>query len=653
MPQKGLNIIVKQRSRSGVGTQVLRRRSVGVWNSDSPNPASPQTDLERALAAHQTGQWHRAETLYRKVLARSPDSADALHLLGTLLLEQGQIPRAIALIRKAILILPDFPQAYNNLGNALRLAGCDQEAEKNYHMALTLQPTFAIANNNLGRLHNDQGRFDLAVAACGAGMSSDPTLAELHWNCGIAYRGLGQLARAVKCYREALRLKPDDLKMIAALSMVLLELDRFSDANSLMRDAFGRHPDDPHLGLAMAALKRHEGRIADAISLLRQVVARDPSCAEGWSSLGGALCARGQLTEATACCEKAISLDPALASAYRRLAQTSQNSNRGSEIASLARLLDTKRLALPDQIHLGFALGKMLDDADRYDAAFARFHAANNLVASLLEQSGRAFDHARLDRLVDRIIQDGFDRGGATPSLGGSAIPVFIVGMPRSGTSLIEQIIASHSAAAGVGESTDIGQLAGQLNGGAVEPDWSQRAAQWYLARLEAAAPGKMRVVDKMPDNMFHLGPLPASFPPAKIIVTRRNPMDTGLSCYFQHFTNHKQNFSYRLEDCAHRYRAVERLISYWRQVLPGSIHQICYETLIDDPEPEIRLLINFLDLGWEDACLDFHRTDRNVTTASSWQVRQPLYRRSVGKWQHYQHHLAPMLEVLRVENAG
>lgn len=637
-------MIVPSRSRSG-------HANSGQTGTGEVNDSPPAAALLRALAAHRAGKLYAAETLYRKILSRTPNHADALHLLGTLLIDKGRITQAIDLIHKAISLLPNFPQAYNNLGNALRLGGRNREAEEAYLQALTLQPYFAIAWNNLGRLYNDEARFDSAAEACRQAIMHDPTLAESHYNLGIAYRALGQSACAVNCYREAVRLKHDDVSMVAGFAMLLLELDRRTEANELLLQARTHRPDDPHLCLALAAVNRYDGRVAEAIRLLRHVVDRLPTCAEGWSSLGGALCAVGQFAEAAACCEQAIALDPGLASAYRRLVQTSQNSNRQSEISRLSGLLDTERLGLSDRINFAFALGKMLDDAGHYDEAFARFEMGNNLVALLLKQSDRAFDQASLDNVVDRLIEDGSNSVAGMSLPHESPIPVFVVGMPRSGTSLIEQIIASHSNAAGIGESADIGAVADRLAGQIACSEVRNGAARWYLARLQAAAPGKNRVVDKMPDNIFHLGLISALFPNAKIVMVRRNPMDTGLSCYFHHFSNHKQSFSYNIEDCAYRQLAVERLITHWRAILPESIIEIHYEKVITHPEHETRRLIDFLDLRWEDACLDFHKTERTVTTPSSWQVRQPLYRSSVGRWLHYRHHLGPMIDVLAKGN--
>jgi len=230
--------------------------------------------------------------------------------------------------------------------------------------------------------------------------------------------------------------------------------------------------------------------------------------------------------------------------------------------------------------------------------------------------------------------------------------------MPRSGTSLVEQIAASHSRVFGAGELTDVGEIAAELGPllGATgrQAATVRRLADKHLIRLAAVGGSAQRVIDKLPDNVFELGVIATLFPAARIIFCRRDPRDICLSCYFQKFTAGQLVFSYDLADCARRYLETERLTAHWRQILPLRMLDVEYEALVRDLEGESRRLISFLDLEWEPACLDFHRTKRTITTASSWQVRQPLYDRSVGRWRKYERHLAPLLSVLvSAANAG
>ena len=232
--------------------------------------------------------------------------------------------------------------------------------------------------------------------------------------------------------------------------------------------------------------------------------------------------------------------------------------------------------------------------------------------------------------------------------------------MPRSGTSLVEQIVASHSKVFGAGELNYIGDLAGSLessrkvrSGFNYDVKEIRRLADGHVDRLKRLGGASERVIDKMPDNIFKLGIIATLFPAARVILCRRDPRDIGLSCYFQKFSGHQLAFSYDLADCGRRYKETEYLTDHWCRVLPLKILEIQYEALIADLEGESRKLIAFLGLDWEPACLDFHRTERIVTTASSWQVRQPLYTRSVGRWRNYERYLGPLFQTLRAKSYG
>jgi hypothetical protein len=294
-----------------------------------------------------------------------------------------------------------------------------------------------------------------------------------------------------------------------------------------------------------------------------------------------------------------------------------------------------------ERIRAGFALGKMLDDAGAYDEAFARFEAANASYREFHAASGLRFDVGVLRQAVDNLI------AAPPPEIASenTELPVFVVGMPRSGTSLVEQILASHPAVFGAGELPDIPRIA---EGGQV-PDVTM--ARNHIARLQALSPAATRVVDKLPGNLFFLDLIGRMFNRPRIILCRRDPRDTSLSCYFTLFRD-PSLWSYDLLHCGQKHFETERLANH-AMTLPGfRILTVQYESLVADLESECRRLIDFLGLPWDPRVLDFHRTDRIVTTRSFWQVRQPIYSRSVGRWKHYEKHLAPLLAGLNGDRA-
>ncbi|HEX3994240.1 MAG TPA: sulfotransferase, partial [Acetobacteraceae bacterium] len=304
----------------------------------------------------------------------------------------------------------------------------------------------------------------------------------------------------------------------------------------------------------------------------------------------------------------------------------------------------------------GFARGRECDRHGDYNAAFAAYSLANLLSRERRRAEGHGFSEAELRDLVDWLTTAiGPRMFAATAGWGNpSELPVFVVGMPRSGTTLVEQIAASHPRVFGAGERMDITGILTALSGEytAGSPvEWDQAAVRRettaHLLRLRDLGDTATRVIDKLPDNIFSLGQIAVLFPGARVIVCRRDPRDVCLSCFFQSFADDTMMWTDDLAGCGIRARETERLLDHWRKVLPLRILEVQYETLVANLEAESRRLIDFLGLEWDPVCLSFHETERTVLTASHWQVRQPLYDSSVGRWRHYQQHLEPLLKEL------
>ncbi|MGC1891288.1 MAG: sulfotransferase [Stellaceae bacterium] len=384
-----------------------------------------------------------------------------------------------------------------------------------------------------------------------------------------------------------------------------------------------------------------------------------------WNDLGRTLRSLGRFEEAVAAFRQSLAVNPEFGEAYRNLASCQQLTADEQSIARLSALVEQPDLPIEERAAAGFAMGKVLDDADRFEEAFLAYERANRMYRDSRAAMGERFDAAELHREIDKTIaifdSPYFASVGDWGSCSG--LPVFIVGMPRSGTSLVEQIAASHSRVFGAGELREIGNLAQQLDpiitairSGSGEDGAEARAdhritvrrlGAAHLEHLKAIGGCAERVIDKMPDNVFKLGAIATLYPGARVIFCRRDPLGTCLSCYFQKFTAGQLVFSYDLADCAKRYLETERLIAHWRKVLLLKWLDVEYEALVSDLEGQSRRIIAFLGFDWEPACLEFHGTARTVTTASAWQVRQPLYSRAVGRWRKYQNHLAPLLDLL------
>ncbi len=611
-----------------------------------------------AAAEHRAaGRLDKAEALCRKALQKTPDDINALHLLGVLALERGHPDRAVQLISQALARVPELAFAHGNLGNAYRAARRPEEAGAAYRRAIALQPDFAAAHTNLGLLLCEQGDFAAALASCQRAAELDPRNPDVLNNLGNVYRALGQLETAEATLRQAVLLSPERADLHVNLGNLLIDLRRPEEAASCYRRAIDIRPGlaRAHYGLGIS--QSLAGDAEGAVDSHRAAIALAPAEAAPWNDLGRALRALGRFDDAADAFRRALAINPDFADAFRNLASCQQLAADDEEIARIAALADRAELPTEERVIAGFTLGKLLDEVDRFDAAFGAYAKANAAYRELRARTGERFDAEALRRQVDETIATCTPAFFASVAEWGSPseLPVFIVGMPRSATSLVEQIAASHSRVFGAGELKDIGELAVKL--GTVHAHWQRtelrRLADTHLDRLQTLGRGADRVVDKLPDNVFQLGLIATLFPSARIIFCHRDPRDIALSCFFQKFASGQLMFSYDLADCGKRYRETARLMAHWRRVLPLRMLDVTYEALVADLESESRRLVAFLGLTWEPACLDFHRTQRTVTTASSWQVRQPLYARSVGRWRHYERHLGPLLAALEAANGA
>jgi tetratricopeptide (TPR) repeat protein len=388
----------------------------------------------------------------------------------------------------------------------------------------------------------------------------------------------------------------------------------------------------------------------------RDALALAPERADLWTMLGGHAAALGHFEEASGYHRRALDIDPNCTEARRELVSIRQGEQTAEERAALSAVLADSSRAVRDRIAAGFALGAEYERAGDIDRAFGAFADANRLARAEAVAAGKGFDAAAMRGSVDWLVRT-FGPAAFARTIGWgdpAEVPVFVVGMPRSGTTLVEQIASSHTQVFGAGERMDIPRIIDVLMGGdsSRTPDrWDpvavRREALAYVERLRKLDGAALRVIDKLPDNIQSLGQIAILFPRARVIICRRDLRDVCLSCHTQRFAD-SLPWTHDLADCAVRAREIERLVAHWTAVLPLRMLEVGYETLVGDLEGESRRIIDFLGLPWDPACLAFHRTERSVLTASRWQVRQPLYSSSVGRWRMYRRHLGPLLAGLK-----
>jgi len=469
--------------------------------------------------------------------------------------------------------------------------------------------------------------------------------------------GSGRHEEAVAVYERLLSLEPAWADGWYNLGQAQWRARRFESALRSYQRALDldiARPEEVHLNRSVI-LARHLGRIDDAVHELEAALQRNPRCLPALLNLGNVCEQRGNRERARQCYDQALRVDPTQALALSRLPNLQMLRDAGDPM--IARLHEAVRQpgrSAAERADLGFGLGKALDDVGRHDEAFAVYRAANQ--ASREAGGCVRYDAAAHERLIERLVA-AFPGPVARPAAaggtaGGRAPPLFICGMFRSGSTLIEQVLAAHPAVTPGGELDLLPALARKH----LPPDgaWPvlgdpaalQALARDHLGALAQRFPAAATLTDKRPDNFLHIGLIKALFPDARIVFTRRDPMDNCLSIYFLHLS-HAMPYALDLPDTAHWYRQHERLMAHWQALYGADIHTVDYDAFVADPEPQARRLLDFCGLTWDPACLSFHASRQVVQTASLWQVRQPLYQRSSGRWRHYERHLEGLRQAL------
>ncbi len=620
-------------------------------------PQSPEIHLDLGTALKACGRLDEAFTSVSKAIELKPDFAFAHNELGNIAVAQHRADDAIAAYSKAIALKPDFAEAHNNLGNVLGTEGLLDEALAAYRRAVACNPNLAPAHNGIGNMLRCIGRNDEAISAYRTAIRLKPDFALAHFNLGQAYRVAEQLEEALAACQEAAKLDRNSAEAYASIAVILLGLNRFDEAMNAHAQLAALKPNAAitHDVLGKILVERRDA--AAAAEHFRRAIAIDPKFDTAWHGLGMSLQSLGRFDEAAKCFRRILEICPRAGAGiiYRHLFETGTMTIGAADIEQVKEFLREPNIPAVSRFAAGFALGKALDDVGQFDEAFACYEQANSLAKQLRTSIGETYDPVAVHKLNDQVVNV-FNAAYFEERRGwgdASELPVFVVGMPRSGTTLLQQILASHPQVYGAGELSDIADITRSLGGTDVKSaaiGWPREqidaAAQRHVQKLRSMDENALRVVDKMPSNVHRLSLIALLFPSARVIFCNRDARDTCLSCYFQWFAT-GNTFAFDLAHCGHEQLATDRLMRHWRQVLPMKMLDVQYEDLVADLEGQSRRLIEFLDLPWDPACLDFHRTQTTIVTASSWQARQPIYQKSVGRWRNYEKHLGPLLEVL------
>ena len=621
-------------------------------------PAEPVGTLEVALAHASrllaTKPAAAAEQAYEilKVLPRQPQ---AMLILGLARSAAGDLDGSIDALRIAVSLRSDLPDPWLALADQLRARGDMQGADDAYARYIKaatrdprlLQAAAALCDN----------RIPEAEALLRAHLAQQP-------NDVAALRMLAEVAARLLRYSDAQRLLERCLELAPSFdaarhnyATVLNRQGRSADALKQCAQLLAKEPQNPGYRSLHAAISANLGEYVDAIEAYASVLREYPQQPKLWMSYGHALRTTGKLPESIAAYRRALSLEPRLGEAWWSLANLKTFRFSDSDVRAMRQALARADLADEDRLHFEFALGKALEDAASYEESFTHYAAGN-----ALRRSQHGYDPEENSRYVRRskelLTREFFAaRAGAGVA---ARDPIFIVGLPRAGSTLVEQILASHPLVEGTMELPELPKIARELAGPKQEEEGT------FLRRLASLSGDELRAlgerylaetrvmrktdapffIDKMPNNCMYVGLIHLILPNAVIIDARRHPLGCCFSCFKQHFAR-GQWFTYGLEDLGHYYRDYVELMAHFDEVLPGRVARVLYETLINDTEAEVRRLLAHCGLTFEPACLKFYENERAVRTASSEQVRKPIFREGIERWRHYEPWLGPLEHVL------
>ncbi len=654
-----------------------------------------KTDLlqiyAQAVALHGQGRLSEAEKYYDDVLRRDDRHFDSLYRLGIIRLQQRRLADAESLFRRSVKIDKRSADAQHHLAIALTGLGRLNESIGHYRKALELKPRDAGAQNNIGYALQKLDRHEEAAKHFRKALAINPNYPEAHNNLGNALQALEHANDAVEHYRQALALRADYAEAYSNLASALAVQNRHEESIENCEKALALAPDNAEARMNLANSLGAMERPQEALAHYQKAAAIDPANAEAYARTAFMLFHLGRIQESIAQCEKALTIDPDHVDALKNLGVALRAVGRLDEailsfekaIAGAPRnaaglyytLVTSKQISASDphfsamrqlagrmgsfsaenQIGLHFALSKALADVGDHRQSFQHLLKGN----ALKRQEFAEYDETAFLRRFTRIeatfsatlLNDRKSAGNL------SAAPVFIIGMPRSGTSLVEQILASHPEVYGAGERYEFSDLAQAVAGpdGAEFPeavagmsgDALHALGTSYLRAIQPLAPDAKRITDKMPGNFFHAGLIHLALPNARIIHICRDPRDTAMSCFSTLFAMGHPH-TYDLAELGRYIRAYEKLMAHWRQVLPqGAMIEVQYEGLVENLETEAKRIVAYCGLEWHSACLSFHKTKRPVRTASVIQVRQPIYGSSVGRWRPYETELQPFLRAL------
>ncbi len=654
---------------------------------DSSDANQLRDTFGKIVGCIQQGKPAEAEALAQQILRDHPNEPNILRVLGVALMRQGKFEAASKHLSTSVKIAPELAGGHEQYGLALATLGRLNEAEESLQTALRLDPNSESVHSKLARLQAMQGKDEESRKTRDRTLELNP-----HWQKmqeAMQLQADDKHDEARQLVKKVLREDPDNVNALNLMGGICMTQDAFNDAEAFLRKAVGLAPDFAVAWSVLSASLKEQGNFEEAIEALEKALSLDPKNADGHCSLGNLLMAWGKEERALVSFDRALAIKPDLASAllskghvlktmgdlddairaYRASAKA--RPDLGEIYWSLANLktfrfdpdevdcmqtqLDSGKLTDMSELHFCYSLGKYFEDQKDYPKAFEYYTQGG-----AIKRKSVIFDPVEYvnqsDKIIEMFTPEFFEKrasfGYSDPA------PILIVGLPRSGSTLIEQILSSHSQVDGTAELSDLmilGNKTGQNRFDKlkfpeslvdIDADNIEDLGKEYIERTFHHRQGAPYFTDKMPNNFPHIGFLHLILPNAKVIDARRHPLDSCFGTFKQLFAK-GQPFSYDLFEIGHYYKSYIRLMEHWDHVLPGKVLRVQYEDNVADQENQARRMIEHCGLKWEDQVLRFYETERAVKTASSEQVRQPIYNKSVNSWKRYETELEDLILVL------
>ena len=600
------------------------------------------------------GKFGEAENILGKVIDLAPTFAKPYEDLGTLLMQQQRAEEAIPLLEKSVRLDPKMEEAHFQLGKALAMVGRGEEADAAFERSFALSPERGMMA--LAAEHHQAGRLEQAEKLCRQVLQKNPGHVDALRMLGLIAAAAGDLEDAEHLLRQALENAPDHVPAMFELGRVLKELDHHEQAIEVYREIVKLHPDNPKAHFRLAGVLGPAALTELSAAAYQRCLDLAPQHAGAWLGLGHMLKTLGRQDEGIEAYQRCMELEPDFGEAYYSLANLKTYRFDDAQIQEMKERVASESVKEVSEVNFLFALAKAYEDRGDFDQAWHYYEQGNDKQRILV-----SYDPVQTETVNSDLIEffnaeffkEHLNSGNPDRS------PIFVLGMPRSGSTLVEQIIASHSQVEGTSELPYIGRISKSLNRNRadgmrypqvlseLEPRHFHRLGQDYLQMAAMhRVEGTPRFIDKMPNNFPSVGLIHTILPNAKIIDARRHPMDACLGNLKQLYAK-GQTFSYDQNDIGEYYLQYQRMMDHWDEVLPGKVLRVQYEDTVADLESQVLRILEYLELPWEDGCLNFYDTERAVRTASSEQVRQPIYTSGVGFWRNYEPYLEELQEVL------